>query len=81
VSQNRKSALADSAHFIRQWIENPRLIGAVSPSGPALAKRMASYVELERPGTVIELGPGTGPVTQALVARGAPPERLLRVEY
>ena len=81
MSQKNKSALADSAHFIRQWIENPRLIGAVSPSGPALAKRMASFVELDRPGVVVELGPGTGPVTQALVARGVPRERLMLVEY
>jgi phosphatidylethanolamine/phosphatidyl-N-methylethanolamine N-methyltransferase len=81
VSQKKKSALADGAHFIRQWVENPRLIGAVSPSGPALAKRMASFVELDRPGVIVELGPGTGPVTQALVARGVPRERLVLVEY
>ena len=29
MSQKKKSALADGAHFIRQWVENPRLIGAV----------------------------------------------------
>lgn len=79
--QQKKSSLADSARFIRQWVENPRLIGAVSPSGPALAKAMASYVDLKKEGPIIELGPGTGPVTQALLARGIAPERLLLVEY
>ena len=77
----KKSSLADSARFIRQWVENPRLIGAVSPSGPALAKAMASYVDLKKEGPIIELGPGTGPVTQALLARGIAPERLVLVEY
>jgi phosphatidylethanolamine/phosphatidyl-N-methylethanolamine N-methyltransferase len=77
----KKSSLADNARFIRSWIENPRLIGAVSPSGRALAKAMASYVDVEKPGSVIELGPGTGPVTQALLARGVPAERLVLVEY
>jgi len=81
VSKQKNSSIADSARFIRQWIENPRLIGAVSPSGPALAKRMASFVEIDRPGPIIELGPGTGPVTQALLARGIPASRLLLVEY
>ena len=73
--------LADSARFLRLWLQNPRLIGAVSPSGPALAKAMASYVETARGGVVVELGPGTGPVTKALLEQGVPPERLLLVEY
>jgi phosphatidylethanolamine/phosphatidyl-N-methylethanolamine N-methyltransferase len=77
----KKSSLADNARFIRSWLENPRLIGAVSPSGRALAKAMASYVDLESDGAVIELGPGTGPVTQALLARGVAPQRLVLVEY
>ena len=79
--KQKKSSLADSARFIRQWVENPRLIGAVSPSGPALAKAMARYVDLKKEGPIIELGPGTGPVTQALLARGIAPERLVLVEY
>jgi len=55
-------------------------MGAVAPSGPALAKAMAACVDPEREGPVIELGPGTGPVTEALLAR-VPRERLLLVEY
>lgn len=78
---DRKSSLADSARFIKQWVENPRLIGAVSPSGPALAKTMASFVDVSRAGPIVELGPGTGPVTKALLARGIAPERLVLVEY
>lgn len=81
MSHSQKSSLADSARFIKQWIENPRLIGAVQPSGPALAKAMASFVDLSREGPIVELGPGTGPVTKALLARGVPPERLVLVEY
>ena len=42
---------------------------------------MAGYVELDRPGVIVELGPGTGAVTQALVDRGVPQERLLLIEY
>jgi phosphatidylethanolamine/phosphatidyl-N-methylethanolamine N-methyltransferase len=77
----KKSTLADNARFIRSWLENPRLIGAVSPSGRALAKAMASYVDASGDGAIVELGPGTGPVTQALLARGIAPHRLLLVEY
>jgi phosphatidylethanolamine/phosphatidyl-N-methylethanolamine N-methyltransferase len=77
----KKSTLADNARFIRSWLENPRLIGAVSPSGRALAKAMASYVDVAGDGLIVELGPGTGPVTQALLARGVAPHRLVLVEY
>ncbi|HVV93819.1 MAG TPA: phospholipid methyltransferase [Hyphomicrobiales bacterium] len=73
--------LADELRFIRNWFERPLLTGAVSPSGRALARRMARYVDPVAPGQVLELGPGTGPVTAALVGRGVPPERLCLVEY
>ncbi len=42
---------------------------------------MARCVDIDIPGPVIELGPGTGPVTQALLQRGVAPERLVLVEY
>ncbi len=79
--QPKKTTLADSARFLSQWFQNPGVVGAVAPSGPALAKAMASYVDLARKGPIVELGPGTGPVTKALLARGIPADRLLLVEY
>ncbi len=78
--QSASTPLADAMRFLGQWARNPFLIGAVAPSGPVLAKAMASCVDPEREGPVIELGPGTGPVTEALLAR-VPRERLLLVEY
>ena len=72
---------ADEARFLKAWIEKPLLTGAVSPSGRSLARMMARYVDPAAPGLVIELGPGTGPVTQALLQRGIAPERLVLVEY
>ena len=57
------------------------LTGAVSPSGRFLARMMARYVDPSGRGPVIELGPGTGPVTLALIQRGVAPERLILVEY
>jgi len=56
-------------------------MGAVTPSGKMLARAMASHVNPDAPGPVIELGPGTGAVTKALVARGIHPSRLVLVEF
>jgi phosphatidylethanolamine/phosphatidyl-N-methylethanolamine N-methyltransferase len=73
--------LDDEVHFIRSWFERPLATGAVTPSGRVLARAMARYVEPEVPGPVIELGPGTGPVTEALVEHGIDPRRLILVEF
>jgi phosphatidylethanolamine/phosphatidyl-N-methylethanolamine N-methyltransferase len=73
--------LADEARFFKAWFENPAITGAVSPSGRFLARMMARYVDPSLPGPIIELGPGTGPVTQALLQKGIAPERLILVEF
>ena len=73
--------LDDEVRFIRSWLEKPLAIGAVSPSGRVLARTMARYVDPDVPGPVVELGPGTGPVTEALLENGVPEERLMLVEF
>lgn len=73
--------LADEARFLRSWFENPLRVGAVSPSGRGLARMMARYVDAQASGPVIELGPGTGAITEALLARGIAPARLFLVEF
>jgi phosphatidylethanolamine/phosphatidyl-N-methylethanolamine N-methyltransferase len=73
--------LDDEVRFIRSWLEKPLATGAVTPSGRFLARTMASYVDPDQTGPVVELGPGTGPVTEALVERGVEPKRLVLVEF
>lgn len=73
--------LDDELQFIRSWIDMPLRTGAVMPSSKALARAMARAVDPNAPGPVIELGPGTGPVTAALVDRGIDPSRLVLVEF
>ena len=71
----------DEVRFLKNWIDKPLMTGAVAPSSPQLARLMASYVDPARPGLVVELGPGTGVVTQALLERGIAPERIVSIEY
>jgi phosphatidylethanolamine/phosphatidyl-N-methylethanolamine N-methyltransferase len=73
--------LDDEVRFIRSWIERPLSTGAVTPSGKMLARTMARYVDPRSTGPVVELGPGTGPVTDALVQAGVDPSRLVLVEF
>jgi phosphatidylethanolamine/phosphatidyl-N-methylethanolamine N-methyltransferase len=73
--------LDDEVRFLRSWMEKPLSIGAVRPSGKMLARAMAAYVDPEIGGPVVELGPGTGAVTEALVQQGVDPARLMLVEF
>jgi phosphatidylethanolamine/phosphatidyl-N-methylethanolamine N-methyltransferase len=56
-------------------------MGAVMPSGRVLARTMAQYVDIDSDAPVIELGPGTGAITNALIAHGVDQKRLVLVEY
>lgn len=79
--EKKSLRLDDEMQFIRSWIEKPLSTGAVMPSSRVLARAMARYVDPRSQGPVIELGPGTGPVTEALVRRGVNPGRLILVEF
>ena len=73
--------LADEARFIKTWFDNPILTGAVSPSSRSLARMMARAVDPDGIGPIVELGPGTGPITEALLKRGVAARRLVLVEF
>ncbi len=73
--------LDDEVRFLRSWIEKPLHMGAVMPSSKLLARTMAQYVDVESKGPVIELGPGTGAITNALIEHGVDQKRLVLVEY
>ena len=79
--EKKSLRLDDEMQFIRTWIEKPISTGAVMPSSRVLARAMARYVDPHANGPVIELGPGTGPVTEALVRHGVDPARLILVEF
>jgi len=70
----------DDGIFFRRWLRNPLRTASVTPSGAALARLMARQVDPAQPGPVLELGPGTGAITAAILARGVPPERLVAIE-
>ena len=74
------SSVADEIQFLRLWLRRPRRLGAVLPSGRALATAMAGCLDIEGPGAVVELGGGTGSITRAILAAGVAPADLFVVE-
>jgi phosphatidylethanolamine/phosphatidyl-N-methylethanolamine N-methyltransferase len=66
--------------FVQEMISQPASVGAIWPSSRGLARSVASFVPCLGDGLVVELGGGTGAVTQALLQRGIAPGRLAVVE-
>ncbi len=71
---------ADALLFFRAWLSAPLRVASVTPSGRALSSLMTAEISAET-GTVIELGPGTGVFTEALLHRGVAEENLVLIEY
>jgi phosphatidylethanolamine/phosphatidyl-N-methylethanolamine N-methyltransferase len=67
--------------FWRRYLHRPLGIGAVAPSGAKLARAMIETLAPGDKDTVVEIGPGTGPFTRALIASGIEPSRLILVEF
>ena len=67
--------------FIKNWIDQPRAVGAVLPTSASTARKMASLINEASDNPILELGPGTGAITQAILDRGIHPHNLLSVEY
>src|SRR5215470_1679189 len=66
--------------FLRRWLKDPLKIGAIAPSGRDLAAAMARLVPIDSQVPVIELGGGTGSITEALLEAGIARSRLFVVE-
>jgi len=77
------SSPSDFFLFARRFIERPEAVGAVAPSSKLLAQALSAHI---KPGTAsqayryLEVGPGTGAVTQEIVLRLGVADRLDLVE-
>jgi len=69
----------DSYHFFRAWMRNPLRVASITPSGKALSDLIVREIGPET-GRVIELGPGTGVFTRALLRRGVAEDNIVLVE-
>lgn len=82
VRQLRRVAAASASPglFLREWVASPGGVGAIWPSSRRLADTMSARIPLQGDGLVVELGAGTGTVTQALLDKGISVGRLRVVE-
>jgi phosphatidylethanolamine/phosphatidyl-N-methylethanolamine N-methyltransferase len=71
----------DELKFFKGWIDKPKSVGSIVPTSSITARKMASIVDPKSGLPVLEVGPGTGVITRAILAQGVRPENLYAVEY
>jgi phosphatidylethanolamine/phosphatidyl-N-methylethanolamine N-methyltransferase len=69
-----------AAVFFSSYLRAPLKVASIMPSSRHLGAAVARQIDPARSGWVVELGAGTGPVTEQLLARGIPPKRLFVLE-
>ena len=69
-----------AALFLQEWVQRPQQIGAIFPSSKNLSVAMANWIPVDPDEFVLELGPGTGSVTEAMLTRGLRHDRLIALE-
>jgi len=75
------ATLTDTTLFLQEWLANPKRTGSIVPSSKRLAAAMARWLPDNPEGFVLELGPGTGVVTETLIQNGLNEEKLVAIEH
>ncbi len=75
------SRVVDQVRFVGALAKSPKTVGAIAPTSEKLARLMAGHINLHSGLPVLELGPGTGAITDVLVKYGVPQKDLYAVEF
>jgi len=66
--------------FLQGFLKSPKQVGSIIPSSRFLERRIVRAAEIGRASLVVELGPGTGGTTRALLRALSPKAQLLAIE-
>jgi phosphatidylethanolamine/phosphatidyl-N-methylethanolamine N-methyltransferase len=77
----KSSGLRDGFGFLKAWLRQPKSVGSVWPTSAPMARRMAGVIDLSSGLPVLEVGPGTGTITKAILQTGLPHDLLWSLEY
>ena len=80
TEKTARSGGSRNLDFFRGFLRNPEQVGSIIPSSRFLERRIISLAELGSARVVVELGPGTGGTTRAILAAMPAASRLLAIE-
>ena len=73
--------IEDEFRYLKTFATSPLKMGSVTSTSRPLADLMVRHARPDPAGHTLEIGPGTGVVTEALIRAGIPPEKIVSVEY
>ena len=76
----KRGGLRDTGLFLKRFIRNPFVTGAVAPSSRHLANAMVKDVDLANAKVVVEYGPGTGAFTAAILPHLSPTAKYFAID-
>lgn len=79
-SMTGSARLSDFGLFFRKFLSKGRGISSAVPSSRAMSENVLQFVDFNRPATLVELGAGTGAVTELILDRLRPHHRFAAVE-
>lgn len=71
----------EEIRFFKGMVSQPKAVGAIVPTSMVTGRKMASAINVESGLPVLELGPGTGAITKAILQHGVTPQKLYSIEY
>jgi len=71
----------EEIRFFKGMMQGPKTVGSIAPTSSITARKMASVIDTHSGLPVLELGPGTGAITKAILAHGVAPDNLVAIEY
>jgi phospholipid N-methyltransferase len=74
------TGLREHVLLFSRFLKSPRTVGALTPSSRYVADAIVEHVDFNRPGRIVELGPGTGALTGPIVERLGPHIDFLALE-
>lgn len=75
-----KACIADLVLFFQKFLSKGLTISSAVPSSPSMVATILKHIDFDRPGTIVELGAGTGPITVEILERLRPHHRFVMVE-
>lgn len=71
---------SDNLRFFQAFCRSPRVVASITPSSPYLERRVVRAADTATASVVVELGPGTGGITRALLSSMGPQANLVAIE-
>lgn len=78
--RNIVAIIQNNGIFFLQFLKHPHTVGSVCPSSPALTRQLLAGISTEERGLVIDLGSGSGSVSESMVNLGIAKDRIIAVE-